>query len=133
MSYLDDAIDAALDIQEDGTLVTLTRVTGGTKNSATGQTTGATTQTQSVYAVKLPAKSNKTDNQDNMAMTDTSVEVNTSYLLMAARKSDGNALDWYPEFDQAVTINSVVWKISGVGVLVPDGVTPLLFKVAIRR
>lgn len=103
----------------------------GSFDPSTGKDDTKTTQSQSVTIVKLPAAGGKIQALDNIP-DGSSVARNTAYLLMSSRKIDGAPLDFEPEFDHKITINSVEWNISGATILDPDG-TSVIYKVAIRR
>lgn len=116
-------------ITKKGKSVTFTKTSGGTRDPATGETTGGTTQSMTIKAVVLPASGGKTAALDLRYgnSLDLSTVQKLAFLLI-----DGADCTFEPEPATKVTIGSEVWTVLGTTPLNPNEGDPILHKVAIR-
>lgn len=129
--YATAAQDALADILGAGTTLTMTRKTaGGTFNPATGAISGATTATQSIAAVVLPAKGGVTSFDDSMK--EAFIRGRLRYVLAAALKPDGTALDFTPRPGDLLTLGGNDWEVYGVSPLSPGG-DPVIYQIGIME
>lgn len=121
---LEDRLDAAEMLAEEGQAVTLTYPGGGTYDPATGTTSGSAPSPETVSGVILPLSPFR-KSQGNIVEGD-------QQLLLAAENSTGTAIS-APVVNGTVTdANSKVWTLIAVDPLNPDG-TAILYDCIVRR
>ena len=95
-----------------GQSITLTKVTAGTYNPATGAMTGTTTSTQTAYGAVFDYGTKQIDG--------TLIKAGDKQLLLSAFKTDGAALT-APSLNDTVTIGGVVYTITQIKPMSPAG------------
>ena len=105
-----------------GQSLTLTKVTAGTYNPATGGMTGGTTSTQLAYGAVFE--------YGNKNIDGTLIKVGDKQLLLSAFKTDGTALT-APVVNDTVTIGGIVYTVTQVKSLAPAG-TIVLYDCNLR-
>jgi hypothetical protein len=99
--------------------MTLTRVSGGTYDPVAGSTTGATTQTWTVYGIETAFR-------DGLTMSaGTLIQSGDRQAVVAADQAT-------PVPGDSLTIGGVAWKVIAVSPVNPAG-TALLFKLHVRK
>ena len=106
-----------------GQSLTLTKITAGTYNPATGGFTGAGTSTQTAYGTILDYGAKQIDG--------TLIKAGDKQLLLSAVKTDGTALT-APVLGDTVTISSVVYTLVEPLKEVNPAGTPVLFDCNLR-
>jgi len=98
-----------------GQTLTLTKVTAGTYNPATGAMTGATTSTQTAYGAVFDYGTKQIDG--------TLIKAGDKQLLLSAFKTDGTALT-APVLGDTVSIGGVVYTlVEPLKTVGPAGIT----------
>ena len=98
-----------------GQSLTLTRITAGTYDPATGGMTGATTSTQSAYGAVFDYGAKQIDG--------TLIKAGDKQLLLSAFKTDGTALT-APVLGDTVSIGGVVYTlVEPLKTVGPAGIT----------
>ena len=130
MAFYDEMAQTALEmLQEFGAPVTFTRVTPGTYDPDTGTTTPNVTTTWAGTAAILPASAGTIEAFDVRFQDGTLIETNLRALLVAAL-----GLTNQPKPADTVTFaDGSVWTSLGCTPLGPDGVTPLVYNVTVRK
>jgi hypothetical protein len=106
-----------------GQSITLTKVTAGTYNPATGAMTGTTTSTQTAYGAIFDYGAKQIDG--------TLIKAGDKQLLLSAFKTDGTALT-APVLGDTVTISSIVYTlVEPLKTISPAG-TVVLYDVNLR-
>lgn len=129
-NYAEDAQEALADILESGQALTLTRNVGGTLNPSTGAIEGATTTAQQIAAVVLPAKGGVTSFDDSMK--EAFIRGRLRYVIAAALKPDGSALDFNPRPGDLLSLEGAEWEVYGSSPLSPAG-TPVIYQMGIME
>jgi hypothetical protein len=129
VSYLDDRLSASASLTEDGQTVTLTYVGGATYVPATGTTSGAAADPQTVAGVILPANMQSQRFQKDGSSL---IVAGDQQLLLSALNTSGVAIT-PPQVNATITdSNSKVWTLISIDPLSPNG-TDILFDCIIRR
>jgi hypothetical protein len=98
-----------------GQILTLTKVTAGTYNPATGAMTGTTTSTQTAYGAIFDYGAKQIDG--------TLIKAGDKHVLISAFKSDGSALT-APVLGDTVSIGGVVYTlVEPLKTVGPAGIT----------
>ena len=98
-----------------GQILTLTKVTAGTYNPATGAMTGTTTSTQTAYGAIFDYGAKQIDG--------TLIKAGDKQLLLSAFKTDGTALT-APVLGDTVSIGGVVYTlVEPLKTVGPAGIT----------
>jgi hypothetical protein len=98
-----------------GQILTLTKVTAGTYNPATGAMTGTTTSTQTAYGAIFDYGAKQIDG--------TLIKAGDKQVLISAFKSDGSALT-APVLGDTVSIGGVVYTlVEPLKTVGPAGIT----------
>ena len=98
-----------------GQSITLTKITAGTYNPATGGMTGATTSTQTAYGAVFDYGAKQIDG--------TLIKAGDKQLLLSAFKTDGTALT-APVLGDTVSIGGVVYTlVEPLKTVGPAGIT----------
>lgn len=98
-----------------GQILTLTKVTAGTYNPATGAMTGTTTSTQTAYGAVFDYGAKQIDG--------TLIKAGDKQLLLSAFKTDGTALT-APVLGDTVSIGGVVYTlVEPLKTVGPAGIT----------
>jgi len=106
-----------------GQSITLTKITAGTYNPATGGMTGATTSTQTAYGAVFDYGAKQIDG--------TLIKAGDKQLLLSAFKTDGTALT-APVLGDTVSIGGVVFTLVEPLKEVNPAGTVVLFDVNLR-
>jgi hypothetical protein len=114
-----NAATIAKTLQAKGQAMTLTRVSGGVFDPVTGATTGAVTQTWTVYGIESAFR-------DNLSMAAGALIQSGDRLAIIA--ADQTA----PIPGDSLTIGGVVWHVIAVNAVNPAGAA-YIFKVHIRK
>ena len=107
-----------------GQSLTLTRITAGTYDPATGGMTGATTSTQSAYGAIFDYGAKQIDG--------TLIKAGDKQLLLSAFKTDGAALT-APVLGDTVTVGSVTYTLVEPLKEVNPAGTVVLYEVNLRK
>jgi hypothetical protein len=106
-----------------GQSITLTKVTAGTYNPATGAMTGTTTSTQTAYGAIFDYGAKQIDG--------TLIKAGDKQVLISAFKSDGSALT-APVLGDTVTIGGVTYTlVEPLKTVGPAGIT-VIYEANIR-
>ncbi len=106
-----------------GQSLTLTKVTAGTYNPATGAMTGTTTSTQTAYGAVFDYGSKQIDG--------TLIKAGDKQLLLSAFKTDGTALT-APVLGDTVSIGGVVYTlVEPLKTVGPAGIT-VIYEATLR-
>ena len=107
-----------------GQSLTLTRITAGTYDPATGGMTGATTSTQSAYGAIFDYGAKQIDG--------TLIKAGDKQLLLSPFKTDGTALT-APVLGDTVTVGSIVYTlVEPLKEINPAGTT-VMYEVNLRK
>ena len=107
-----------------GQSLTLTRITAGTYDPATGGMTGATTSTQSAYGAIFDYGAKQIDG--------TLIKAGDKQLLLSPFKTDGTALT-APVLGDTVTVGSIVYTlVEPLKEINPAG-TVVMYEVNLRK
>lgn len=128
--FYDEMSDVALEtITEFGTTITFGRSVPGEYDPATGTTTGDVILSWPALAVILPASQGVIEAFDVRFQDGTMIESNLRALLVAAQ---GMARAPLPA-DSVTFPDGGKWQALGCTPLNPDGGTPLIYNVTVRR
>ena len=119
-----EAAKIAADLRKSGQAMVLTRVSSGTYDPVTGLTSGAVTQTWTVYGITKSYR----DGIVNAAGT--TILTGDKKATIAALDSVGAEITPIP--GDTLTIVNVVWRVIAVDTLSPQG-EALLHFVQVRR
>lgn len=115
-------------IQEFGQSVTMTRTSAGTFDPGAGSISGATTQTQTVVVVSLPASGGTVQAFDDRLRQEL-IAGRLRFFYMAPTLADGSALTFVPKPGDLLTFEGKKWELAGSTPLNPAG-TPVLYNIA---
>lgn len=119
-------------IRKNGVTATLTRLVDGSFDPITGEDSTASTESQQVSVVLLPASSSKKDGLDKIfASQGEAKRKSTHYALMAPLLVSDAALTFEPDAGQTLLVNSVTWFVNGSTVTSPAG-EAVLYELALR-
>lgn len=124
--YLRMQATAARLIRENGAAYTMRRETGGTKDPIEGTTIGGTPETQTIQAVVLPPKSEKSEKYKEADGSLNLSKVND--ILISAQ-----GLTWRPQSLEEIQYQGEWWTLHDLSPLAPDGATDIIYKGFIRR
>lgn len=110
-----------------GKSITISREVSEAYNPATGVITGASTESQTIDAVVLPASGGKTQALD-LRYKLGSME----YQRLGYFQVSGADLIFNPEPGHTVLIGGETWIVLGVTPLNPNDGSPIIYEVAIR-
>lgn len=125
MAFYDDMAAVALElITEFGQAGTISDVTPGTYDPATGETTGDTPITQTAQMILLDYSLQESGAKYNEG---TQVLAGDKKILIAAQ-----GLAWAPMMTSRITADSAVWQVVNIKVSNPAG-TPLVYEIHGRK
>jgi len=107
--------------------ITISRITSGVFDPATGEETATDTTSQTVKAVVLPASGGKVQALDIRYKLGTLTFTRLNYFQIS-----GQDLTFTPKPDDSALIQGEIWTVIGVTPLNPNSGSPILWEVAIR-
>ena len=119
-----EAAKIAADLRVSGQPMVLTRVSSGTYDPVTGLTSGAVTQTWTVYGIT------KSYRDGIVSLPGTTILAGDKKATVAALDSTGAEI--IPTPGDTLTIMGVVWRVIAVDTLSPQG-EALLHNVQVRK